>query len=121
MSTDELNHFDSVATPESVVRFLNSLLEIDRDAISGVFLGHVPCNKGLSDHRTVQVLNIKGITSVGPLGILNGIFGVNNAGYGCIFAITSDDGKYIKEFIVDKLAGLTPPFGPGHTNLGEKK
>jgi hypothetical protein len=74
---------------DDVVQFLNSLLKVDPQAISALFdRGRVPCNQALADHPTVQV-NEGG---VGPLGILNGIFGTYEDGWGPILMVVEDDG-----------------------------
>jgi hypothetical protein len=59
-----------------IVDFLNSLLKIDRKAISKVFIdGRTECNEELADHPFVQVGSyVEGEYIVGALGLLNGLF-----------------------------------------------
>lgn len=73
-------------SPQEVVEFLNSLLELDREAISNLIFTRVSCNMKLAEHPTVQVLQdaVDGRNCVGWLGLLNGLFGINENGYGCI-------------------------------------
>jgi hypothetical protein len=46
----------------------------------------VTCNEALADHPTIQVGQQDGSYQVGLLGILNGLFGINDAGWGPITA-----------------------------------
>lgn len=73
-------------TPQEVVEFLNSLLEIDGKAMSDLFSSRVPCNEGLRDHPTVQVaVYDPPVPRVGILGVLNGLFGTfDSSDWGCI-------------------------------------
>ena len=82
---------------EAVIELLNELLEIDSDAVSNLVLNRVECNEELADHSTVQVAwNKEDDTfSVGLLGILNGLFGIDSCGYGAI-CVEITDGKIIK-------------------------
>jgi hypothetical protein len=87
-------------TVDDTIAFLNSLLEIDRDAVSTLFSVYVPCTKAkatphidhypLADHPTVQVNCEGGKCEVGMLGILNGLFGVDERNWGFI-------GKVVQE------------------------
>lgn len=86
-------------TLDEAVEFFNSLLEIDKEAISKVFTSRVNCNKKMAEHITVQVFSFEDdIYYVGPLGILNGLFGIDEEGFGGIIAIIYDNGD-IKEFL----------------------
>ena len=64
---------------EETLRFLNELLEVDRDAVAALIEQRVPCNKAMCEHATVQV-DEKG--HVGLLGILNGLLGILNGLHG---------------------------------------
>jgi hypothetical protein len=92
----------NVVTVDDLVRFLNELLAIDRDAVSALFTHYIPCNEALLKHPTVQVATAKDETSfkpvdgahpgfVGVLGILNGLFGIDERGSG--FVCRSTQGK----------------------------
>ena len=66
---------------EETVDFLNSLLEIDRNAITILCSTRIGCNEELANHPTVQVhANKAKFYSVGFLGIINGLFGVIKEG-----------------------------------------
>lgn len=81
---------------EQLVDYLNNLLELDRGAISRLIGHRTQCNKALADHPTVQVSDTSGVYGVGLLGILNGLFPVDNRGFGAISAIIEDDGTVIR-------------------------
>jgi hypothetical protein len=88
-------------TLEEVIAFLNSLLEIDREAVTTLFdAARVPCSEGLANHPTVQVVpnrapEVYGKYSVGVLGILNGMFGTDNESWGTIY-MDMDEGKIVR-------------------------
>lgn len=75
---------------QRVVDLMNEALEADQTAISNLINHRVPCNETLADHPTIQC----GIrspaalsdTTVGLLGILNGICGIKPDGYGYVYA-----------------------------------
>jgi hypothetical protein len=86
-------------TVKDTVAFLNELVKVDRGAMVRLFGdGRTHCNEALAKHPTVQVGYTKGkryasggtsevkIYSVGLLGILNGLFGVDAEDWGTIAA-----------------------------------
>lgn len=73
-------------TAEFVVEFLNNLLKIDKDAIMNLIENRVRCNDAIGNHEEVQASFNSGRLSLGLLGLINGFFGVNDKGYGCIVA-----------------------------------
>jgi hypothetical protein len=85
------------ARAQEIVDFLNSLVEIDREAIHTIMASHMPCNDAMADHPTVQVRAYKldedaadhGCT-VEPLGILNGFVGVDDESRGFIEMMLDD-------------------------------
>ena len=64
---------------DDLIAFLNSLLEIDRDAVTALCEERVPCNRGLAKHPSVQVIGDLS-AKVGMLGVLNGFCGVFESG-----------------------------------------
>lgn len=75
----------SSMTPKQAVSILNELLGNDRRAIESLFGIRVPCNKKLADHPTAQVFQIaQKYYLIGMLGLLNGLFGSDKDGWGCI-------------------------------------
>ncbi len=80
-------------TVDAAISLLNEILEIDPQALSQLIEHRVPCNAELGDHPTVQVTGYKSLETltVGLLGILNGLFGVDEEGWGAIAARYEDD------------------------------
>jgi hypothetical protein len=77
-------------TMKDVVSLLNDCVKRDRECMDKLVNTRVVCNKKLANHNTVQIKrskNKKGIIyEVGLLGILNGLFGVDETGWGAISA-----------------------------------
>ena len=97
---------DSVSLDE-VIDFLNELLEVDCLAIQGLIENRQSCNEAMADHPTVQVhaycacgeedgCSKCGEFSVGLLGILNGIFGKDEDGWGDIAAVYDENSVLVK-------------------------
>jgi len=78
---------------DEVIGLLNELIEIDKPAIAAIIANRVPCNQVMADHPTVQVGAQNGGFHVGMLGILNGIFGADDKGWGAIAFEFDDDGN----------------------------
>jgi hypothetical protein len=93
-------------TIQQTVDFLNSLIAIDREAISQLFAEHTACNCELMDHPAVQVQGLKVndvlCGQVAPLGIINGLFGVYDdgpkKGYGTIYREVDEETGLIIKF-----------------------
>lgn len=88
---------------EKTISFLNSLVELDKIAVSELVDSRVLCNSKLADHPTVQVRGYGPVTpSVGLLGILNGLCGSYDdepkKGFGPISAQFSS-GKIVAFFL----------------------
>jgi len=66
---------------DEMLNFLNHLVAVDRQAVSGLMEARVPCNEALANHESVQVALAPGTKiedgqfRVGLLGFLNGFFG----------------------------------------------
>lgn len=101
-------------TADDAVAFLNHLLELDPSAVAAIFKHRVRCNEALAAHPSVQVRagSLKGDADartgaeklaideydVSILGVLNGLFGVDERGWGFIAAQYEDDGT-ISRFV----------------------
>ncbi len=78
----------------TVVEYLDELIKIDPKAMQALVEARVPCGDALSDHPTVQC----GIrkdgegAEVGLIGILNGLCGALEDGYGAVSVIVEQDG-----------------------------
>jgi len=82
-------------TVEDAIALLNEAVLLDRAAMSELFLRkRVACSDAFADHPTIQVGSEKGQGNVGVLGIINGLFGVDEHRYGAIAMIVDfDDGQ----------------------------
>jgi hypothetical protein len=105
-------------TIDDVLALLNELLEKDRSAIVSLIEHRVFCNKDTANHPTVQVIKKDGVEYVGMLGILNGLFGVNEHQYGVLGIEMDDSLKFVKFVRMDKLDASgdkapVPENGPG--------
>lgn len=79
---------------DRAIAFLNELLEVDRAAISELFLAHrVSCNEAMAKHETVQVGVVRDGWDLGVLGLINGLFGVDERQWGFIAMQFRDGGR----------------------------
>lgn len=83
-------------TPEDVVVLLNEAILSDSKAVGMLIAARVPCNDRLADHSTIQVGLIDGKYRVGLLGMLNGMFGIDEDGYGPITAVFNGAGELVE-------------------------
>jgi len=96
-----------------IVDQLNEIYSHDPEALHALCESRVPCNEALRKHPTVQVLVEGGGTEsrVGLLGILNGIVGIQDDGWGYISAIYDEDTM--------KLQGFNVLVGPSKVDNSE--
>lgn len=94
---------------DDVLVLLNDLLAKDPSAVVSLVEKRTVCNDQIAEHPTVQVLTKDGVHYVGLLGILNGLFGVNEHSYG-VLAIEMDDQtlKFQRFVRLDKLEASKP-------------
>lgn len=79
-------------TLDEAIAVINSLLALDRMAISRLLMTRHPVNAGVAGHPTVQVFRQGQAVSVGALGLLNALFGKDREGRGGITMIPGDGG-----------------------------
>jgi len=93
-----------------VVDFLNELLRMDKYAMTDLVSERISVNKELAHHPTVQVQElVKGIQEVGLLGILNGMFGIEDD-QAAIQAVMNEKTELIVEFkLTEPWKGWTGP------------
>ena len=84
-------------TIDEVLTILNEAHADDPKAMDALIKARVNCNDKLADHPTIQIGVHHNGYSVGLLGILNGLFGIDSKGSGCIAA--SYDGDKLIGFI----------------------
>ena len=67
---------------EYVEEFLNNLLQVDREFTNNLIMARFKCNDKLTCHPTIQNIMNHEMTGVyaGFLGVLNGMFGVDDEG-----------------------------------------
>jgi len=91
-------------TIEQAIEVLNEAFKLDARTIQWLINNRVPCNAELAGHPTIQVKAIQRRHiyggepvryEIGLLGIINGLFGVNENESGYIAAEFDDDGKLI--------------------------
>ena len=86
--------------PNLVIDFLNSILEIDGNALNALISHRVFCNKELGEHETVQTLcDTDGNYTVGLLGILNGMCGKKEDDWGFVVAEVNEENNKIERFL----------------------
>lgn len=73
-----------IVSVDDIISLLNELIELDRPAIAALIVNRVPCNSALADHPTVQCGSQHGGYHVGLLGIINGMFDVDEQSWGPI-------------------------------------
>jgi len=84
-------------TPKEVCNLLNEMLEQDYDCIHSLITNYVKCNDTVANHPTVQVRKYPEDKHplLGMLGLLNGMFGIDDNGYGAIKYEIDDSGKIL--------------------------
>lgn len=87
-------------TPDPIdwaVGVLNSALLCDADAMRDMMALEVPVNDSLSEHPTIQVgaslYRHGGEYMLRPLGLINGLFGVDSDSWGFIAMVVNADGS----------------------------
>ena len=81
---------------QDVCDLLNELLKSDYDC-NGIVLNRTKCNDKIANHPTVQVHeDEEGSRFLGLIGIINGLFGINENGMGAICYEIDDDDKIIQ-------------------------
>lgn len=79
-------------SPQDVIDLLNQAFKLDPQAIEKLFAVRVQCNESLAEHPTIQVRDYgPDSPNVGVIGLLNGIFGVDDEESGIIGSIYDDN------------------------------
>ena len=87
---------------DNAVRVLNEALIADQDAIQELMSVEVRANRRLEPHPTIQVWRKnKGDDEcvLRPIGLINGLFGVDEDGCGYIAMVINEDKSTIERFI----------------------
>ena len=90
-----------------VIALLNEALSLDSEAVTALVNSRVRCNEGLACHPTIQVgTRDDGSNTVGLVGVLNGLCGVDADGWGPIAVSIEEDTGRVLGFL------RTPPRPP---------
>lgn len=81
-----------MTTVDDALEVLNRINWADPTVLPFLVNCRVPCNEAVREDPTVQVGKHDGEWKVGLLGIINGLFGINEHGSGFICAVYDDDG-----------------------------
>lgn len=84
---------------DQAIKRLNEMLAADPDAITALVRHRVSCNRPLAEHPTCRVRRIDDAFDVGLLGVINGIFGLNDEGKGYISIATDSQTQRITKFV----------------------
>lgn len=81
----------------NAIKVLNRIHEADPTVLQSLVFHRVPCNKEVANDPEVQVGQLyEGGWEVGLLGIINGLLGIHESGYGYIQCDIDDDGKILR-------------------------
>lgn len=81
---------------DNAVEVLNRLHKADPFVMQNLIFMRVPCNEAVAKDPTIQVgVDHKGAATVGILGIINGLFGVDDRGIGYIYAHLGKSGNVL--------------------------
>jgi len=83
---------------EQAIKLLNEMLVIDPDATQNLLDNRVKCNETLANHPTIQVRQYENdkYPQVGFVGVLNGLFGIDDvSGIGAICCEVDNNGKIL--------------------------
>lgn len=85
---------------DEAIEVLNRIHQADPSVLPALIVHRVPCNRALADDPTVQVGappgEADGPFEVGLLGIVNGLFGVDERSWGFIAAVYDDDHQLVR-------------------------
>ncbi len=80
-------------TPADAVTMLNEMLQLD-PAATAIMIGvRQQVNDALAQHPTIQTHGTpEGVFLVGLLGVINGLFGIREDGFGAVMAVYDEHG-----------------------------
>lgn len=83
---------------DHTIRLLNEALKLDPQAVTALIEHRVPCNDQLADHPSIQCGHPpdQPTARVGLLGLLNGIFGADENGWGPIAAVFEEPDTLVR-------------------------
>ena len=84
---------------DKAISVLNRAIKTDPAAIRRLFKVQIPCSDDLADDPDVQVKIEGDEYFIRPLGLINGLFGAAEDGFGKIVAICSDETGEFQKFV----------------------
>ena len=84
---------------DRAIDLLNEALLLDRVAVENLINFRTPCNNDMAEHESIQVKqdrNIPELITVGFIGLLNGICGIDDNNCGGIAAVINDAGQLVR-------------------------
>lgn len=99
-------------TIDETIDFLNELIALDSIAVQSLARKAVKCNDSLAEHPTIQVATHEGAYYLGLLGVLNGMFGVDDDGWGSIVFVY-EEGHLVKADRAEKYREGRASVGAG--------
>ncbi len=88
---------ENTVTVDDAIKFLNEVLRLDPAVATAIVEHRFNCTEALADHPSVQVMSRPFVPSqVGLLGLLNGLFGVDEHGWGYITAEFDDNNNLVQ-------------------------
>jgi hypothetical protein len=76
---------------DHAIEVLNEALKLDVRALRELFHARVFVNRDLAHHAKIQVIGKpEEVSTMGVLGLINGLFGVSKSGWGYITAVYED-------------------------------
>lgn len=94
---------------DEALAVLNRALELDQIAVSALMARRVACAEGFAADPTIQVGRFnddpeEGL-ELGPLGLINGLFGARPDGWGYVTAHANEDTGMIERFALTHREG----------------
>lgn len=92
------SHMTDIELADEIIRRLNALIEdpdVRRD-IGALMRDRVSVSAATANHPAIQVMDSRdpeGVSTMSFLGLLNGVVGVREDGWGHVTAVIDDDGE----------------------------
>lgn len=96
---------------DRAIEVLNRAIQKDPEAIRKLFKIQIECNDEIAADADIQVKAEGNKTFIRPLGLINGLFGAAEDGFGKIVAICSDETGDFQKFV---------KYDPKFHNFGQK-
>ena len=84
---------------DKAIEVLNRAIQKDPDAIRRLFKVQIECNEELLNDPDIQIKVEGNKCFIRPLGLINGLFGAAEDGFGKIVAICSDESGDFQKFV----------------------